>query len=566
MSWQWLGWALLTALLAVLLFTAAAHRSYAPSVVGEATYLMQAESLVRDLDLTYTRADYDRQLLRWAGDPAELALASGSDGRRIVFDRPFPYALWLAPFVALWPRAGAAVANGVLLALAALLVAGFLQRRLGAWAPWWLVVLVFGSALFAFVLPATGEVFLLAVTVAGFAVLVPSRPGDGTPQPGVRLGAPRGGYFAGALLAIPLATDWLYGLLLAAAWWMPSVAGRAAVRRALVAGAVAMLAAIVVVHWLAGGGWWTAANGFLFTATTGFPLVDFPAAEWPSAVRYLEGHVSTFPWDAELRLWSIVDLVFGRAIGLMPYFAPLLLLVASGSLRGFRRPIVVAAFAWPAAVVVLRPFEVAGAEGFANPGFLPFYGALWLLPDPRRRPVRLAAGVAATALVATLFLSSLWRHPWIAWDDRGPGHETSAARRLLPYETSQRWCPAGAVVDDELTVAAVGGDAWVEARHRRVVVEGGFAELVIGSGRPLRALRVDFEGPVPEHLRLRGARMEAAEESPSPGTSSILVPAGPRRRHASDWSSRRSYRYVVALEWPPSAGPAALRLRNGDGE
>ena len=96
-----IGWTVLGALLAALLAAAWLHdRADWPGLVaGEATYLMQADSLLRDRDLTYTRPDFDRLLLRWHRDPTDLELVSGGAGR-ITFDRPFPYALYLAPFVA----------------------------------------------------------------------------------------------------------------------------------------------------------------------------------------------------------------------------------------------------------------------------------------------------------------------------------------------------------------------------------------------------------------------------------------------------------------------------------
>ena len=102
-------------------------------------------------------------------------------------------------------------------------------------------------------------------------------------------------------------------------------------------------------------------SDFLFTAATGYPLVDFTAAEWVPAVgRLADGPAAVpFSWDLELRLWSLVDALCGRSVGLVPYFAALVLLFAGGSWRGFRRPLVVAAATWLAALVILRPFAVA---------------------------------------------------------------------------------------------------------------------------------------------------------------------------------------------------------------
>ena len=75
---------------------------------------MQAESLANDLDLAYTRQDFHRAVLARHGEPPDLELASGSGGRRITYDRPFAYALWMAPFLRVWPEKGFAVANFLL--------------------------------------------------------------------------------------------------------------------------------------------------------------------------------------------------------------------------------------------------------------------------------------------------------------------------------------------------------------------------------------------------------------------------------------------------------------------
>ena len=107
------GWALLAGLLAATLLAAFSYdRTGWSRLPGEATYLMQARSLGEDFDLAYTRADFDRMLIDDLSNPTDLTLVSGNDGRRITFDRPFPYALYLAPFVRLMPARGLAWRTG----------------------------------------------------------------------------------------------------------------------------------------------------------------------------------------------------------------------------------------------------------------------------------------------------------------------------------------------------------------------------------------------------------------------------------------------------------------------
>jgi hypothetical protein len=97
------SWAVLGGLLFALLAGAATFdRGAWPGLVGdEATYLMQAESLAFDLDLTYERRDYDRFVARHGRLPDGLILQKARDVAAPTFGKPALYALWLAPFVRL---------------------------------------------------------------------------------------------------------------------------------------------------------------------------------------------------------------------------------------------------------------------------------------------------------------------------------------------------------------------------------------------------------------------------------------------------------------------------------
>src|SRR5262249_23427477 len=132
------GWIVLGALLLATLVAAATFsRVGRPSLVGdEATYAMQALSLAHDLDLDYTRADYDRFVALWGGKPDGLVLQSRDGGKHLTYGKPFLYALAVAPFVRAAPVDGALVANALLLAWAAVAVARALRLQLGAAAPW----------------------------------------------------------------------------------------------------------------------------------------------------------------------------------------------------------------------------------------------------------------------------------------------------------------------------------------------------------------------------------------------------------------------------------------------
>ena len=565
------GWALLASLLAVTLLAALSYdRSGWPSrLPGEATYLMQARSLGQDFDLVYTRADFDRMLIGDLANPRDLALTTGSGGRRITFDRPFPYALYLAPFLQIWPRQGFAVANALLLALVSVVAARVLERRVGPWGAPWVAVLVFGSVLFAYVFLATGDLFLFAVTLLAFCLIAgvaPSESGSGSGAAMAR-GAPPGTWWAvGALLAIPAATEPLYALLAAAALFAAPARDPGAARKVLAGGFFACLGVLALVGWWAGGGLFgLGASSFRFTPETGFPLVDFTAAEWPQTVRRLAAFhwdgAPRFSWGVDPRLWwwDGIYLLAGRSIGLIPYFAPVLLLPVVGSLAGYRRPLALAAVAWGLGIVVLQPFNIFGGEGaVANRLFLPVYGALWMLIAPARRP-RPAIGALAALALAAPFLWSLWSAPRQYPIDQGRGyrHVAPLARRLLPYETSQQRMPGGDVAEHNgLMVKFLSERGWAESRRGRLMIDsGGPLELLVGSSLPLDVLRFDFGRDAPSEIEVAGGKLGERLLNSDGGISFRVLPRW-RRRHATWWTPQAQWLYCVALELPSAGGKA----------
>ncbi|HXU45505.1 MAG TPA: hypothetical protein VN783_08260, partial [Thermoanaerobaculia bacterium] len=167
-----LGWLVLSALLlAVLAGALTFDRTGRPSLVGdEATYAMQAASLAHDVDFAYTRADYDRFVAEWGGPPDGLILQTRDGGRHLTYGKPVPYALFAAPFARFAPVRGPLVANALALALAALLAARALRRRIGPAGPLWVAVFVFASVSFAYAFWVHADLFLFSCVAAGYAL------------------------------------------------------------------------------------------------------------------------------------------------------------------------------------------------------------------------------------------------------------------------------------------------------------------------------------------------------------------------------------------------------------
>ncbi|HSF43882.1 MAG TPA: hypothetical protein VLT87_29085, partial [Thermoanaerobaculia bacterium] len=139
------SWAVLALLLAATLAGAATldRRSWPELMGDEATYLMQAQSLAWDFDLRYSRADYDRFVAQWGKKPDGLILQSGEGGSALLYSKPISYSLYIAPFVRLSPVRGAGIANALLLALAGIVTARTLSRRIGPSAPLWVAASLF---------------------------------------------------------------------------------------------------------------------------------------------------------------------------------------------------------------------------------------------------------------------------------------------------------------------------------------------------------------------------------------------------------------------------------------
>ncbi len=556
-------------LLGALLYSRAGWSGREPHLAaGEATSLMQAASLAYDFDLAYTRNDFDRLTLEWRGEPPDLELASGSGGRRITYHRPFPYALYLAPFVRVSPEKGFAVANALLLVLVAVFAARSLRRETGDAAALWVAVLVFASVTWAYVFLAISDLFLWGTVVLAWGLV--ARVETGPPE--ARRAAWRASLAAGALLAVPLASDVLYVVLVVAAFFgLPRRSRGGGLRSAYFLGLAVSLALLVGAQWWASGGLhFVGTAHFRFTPETGFPLVDFTAQEWTPTLRHLQAlhweEAPRFSWgvDPFLWLWDAVYLAVGRNVGLVPYFLPLVALLLGATFNGFRRPLILATGVWAIAVVFLHPFNLYGGEGaIGNRLFLPLYGALFFLPDGAAgRPLR-PAWALVVAAASALFLVPLWSAPWASPVREGGGyrHVGAVAEAALPFETSQRWIPDGSTVDyRNLRIRFLTEDAWGETRRDRLRVERGKrADMVVASGVPLARFHLDFGADASSQIELRGARLGERQLLANGGFSVELRPGPVVRRHALWWTPERQWLYCLSLTVPSAgeeSGPA----------
>ncbi len=563
------SWILLAGLLLALF--AATMRSDAV-VVGEreTTFRMAALSLAWDGDLTYGRADYDRYVRLFGGEPEAIALESSTGGARIGFARPPAYAVLAAPFVRMSPRRGPALLNWLLLAVAAACSALVLERRVGPWAPAWIAVFVAGTTAFTLLpLPSPG-MFRLATSALAWALVVHVMEGR-RPLRGEALRWSLVGFLL--VLATVASVDGLSLLpaLLAASWLALRQPRRGVALLALAVVATLTAVASLGTSALARGGPGPVERA-VFSPSTGFPAVDFEPAEWRSEAEAAAGatRVRGGPdprGAAGLGPETLLHAIAGRTVGIAPYCAPLVWAALGGLFAaGWRRALLLGAVASVVARVVFFPFDLGDESALAGPGgigaVLPMF---WFLAG-RLGPARLAAVAASSAL----FLYPLWLRPGAAYGPQ-PLPE-GALHRFLPAETGQR-PRAGEPAD------LFAGGVWLRPVAGRIspfgesglVIEGESAELLIawerelsgsgetdGEARQSRLRLVLEQGDaVPEVV---GGEVEESRPLPSGRTSVRLLLEPPVARHRMWWSSGPVDLFRLGLTLDGGEDPTSNRV------
>lgn len=576
------GWGLLLVLLLLtIIIGLRLDRSGWPAMIGdEPTYAMQAASLAWDGDLLYERRDFDRFVELWGTPPENLILQSTDGGETLTFGKPFFYALVVAPWLRLAPHRGAVLANLFFLVLAALASARTLERWIGAAAPAWIAIFVFGSVTFVYVFWFHADLFLLSVTALGLALVFREEQpevrsleeiygGDESASPR-RLVARWG--LAGMLLAVPAAVRPFHLAVVAAAALAAPRSRRGASLMAYGVGVALVVGGGFLVHRASGGaymGYGSERQGFY--SYTGYPDVDFPRQEWDSSVRRWgntswvhEGSLS-FHFDAALWRWNAAYLLVGQHVGLLPYFLPLVLGLLAFDGGRTRSALLLAVAVVLACFLLVRPFNFWGGSGaVANRYFLPLYPVFWFLG---RRPLRLG-WLAVVSGSAGLFLWPLWLHPAsYPLGDAGGGyrHTSPAARLLLPYETTQSHLKPGGredVVHHGLWIKFLTPGVSVEGGDERLVLPaGGEVRLLVGSANPLDSVVVDKAGP--GELEIEGG--EAGEKllRPDGGTGyEVLLQHHLRARHPMWWTWEPFHLYELRIR--SAAGEAArIEIRPG---
>ena len=532
------SWAVLGLLLAVTLGGAwTLDRRSWPGLVGdEATYLMQAQSLAWDQDLRYSRQDFDRFIEQWGVRPEGLILRSGDGGETLTYGKPASYAAWIAPFLRLSPTRGAAIGNALLLALAAVMAARTLERRLGPAAPLWVAAWIFASVAFAYVFWVHSDLFLMSLSALALAITYGADPNESRRRALLRWLA------VGALLYLVTASRPFYGVLLIPAALAVPRSQRKLGLSALVLVSGLLLAVSSFAN-LAEGDSWTPYGGERqsFDSSTGFPEIELPAGSgsWKEqiAARGSRAWRAADEFDAPQSAWNAVYSLAGRHVGLLPYFLPLLLGIAGFRKGEGRGMLVVAAAVGVACFLLTRPFNFYGGGGaIANRYFLPLYPALWFTAA---RPARASwAWAVLAAALAAPFLWPLWSHPRAYFLDEHAGYRyvSDFARRVLPYETTQSHLKPSGRED------FVHGALWVKPLTTNVrpegdgsqlirITEAGHAQILLGSPAPIKGVRMLRDG------------MERVFRFPRP-----------RAVHRMWWTRDPVYLYQFDLDEPDSGG------------
>jgi hypothetical protein len=355
-----------------------------------------------------------------------------------------------------------------------------------------------------------------------------------------------------------------YGtLLLPAALAVPASRRRTGFA-ALAAGAAGVVLLAALANFVARGTWTSyAGDRQSFYSYTGFPEVNLPADAWSQRIgehqaSWIEGSTAQVDVLSRQTAWNVLYLLLGRHVGVLPYFLPLLLGCFAFRAGEGRWALALAVIVTMACFLIIRPFNFWGGGGaIANRYFLPVYPALWFMAA---RPARAVWAVVLAALAAP-FLWPLWTAPRAFPLDAEGGyrHVSPIARRLLPYETTlSHLKPAGQedLVQNGLWVKLLSPAIRSEADGARLrLAAGRSGEILVGSEKPLRGLRLRFAPSPVTRLVVVGPKVAQVIQRPDGGTTLALRFSHPRARHRMWWGRGDIYLYQIGLAPPKGAQP-----------
>ncbi len=503
----------------------------APGGPSEATYRLQAESLVRDGDRAYGEADRARFAAKnWPAiesaieTTAEVSVA----GDALHFHRPLPYSLALAPFVLIAPERGPLLLNLLLFGGLAIGLGLRLGRDAPGSAPYWSVALFFGTVVFSYVRAAWPELFVSALLVLAYLLTREGAPPEELPQMAAK---PSGRWkpalrwlTVGCLVAAAALQGPLYAVALMA-FLVPAFRSRNEVAWAA---AIGGFAGVLLGAWLLGGTLFPGVAPWL--ADTGLPvragdeIVD--VGDW--ALRLESVEAPPVVWDPELMLWNGVYALVGRHVGVLLCFVPLVFFGASA--RWSSGLLWLVAGGVLVGSIVLDPFNFAGGpESLGNRPMVPLAVLMFFAVRASAAAwPAILAGAAGMVAVAPLWLG-LTEHPGRL---RAQVAAASLAR-VLPYETSQRYAPASGEVFSRLILArtANGGLLPGSGPSHFVLRYGMKGELMVASSRRLSAIELEFGPNATSELELEGGTVENLLFRPGGGVTFEVAPNEPRIRH-----------------------------------
>lgn len=442
-------------------------RSAAGPAPGEATFVMTAQSLWHDRDLTYDSRDLPRAYRVWDPGPAGLALFTPDGGRTMHYGAPFAAALAAVPFYAIFGLPGFAVFNMALFLLMVGAALVWLEDE-GGLAALFTVLFFFASAAFAHVFLLGPQAFTMACVF--FALLLWRR--QRYAGAGLLIAAAAASIPWTAVLALPILLD----LALARRW------------KGLLtfaAPALVIFALLAAVQWRLTGTWNASSGAQWRTFADAFPL-ESPRDLWQGGPEAVDGGRDL---GAALRRLprNLGYFLAGRHTGLIPYFPFALLALAlfPAGPRDRGRLLLLLSLA-----VFILGTLLAFPNGWHG-GSAAVYPAFFFLPGSyqvRRRlvPACAAAGLwTAGALVAAI--------PGNASGADLQAHASTRPFRLLPLELTLLSDLPG------YGARSLGGALWFvprrnfsldESNSKGVWVRGAsHSDVVLVTPQPIESLR-----------------------------------------------------------------------------